>query len=285
MRSLMPLALCLVCLPAFAATPTEVEYSHPDGVSLKLDACVPDGPGPFPAVILIHGGGWNSGDKSGGRRHALIAPMEAPLTQAGYAWFSINYRLVPHAPWPEPFDDVKAAIRWVYAHAREYRLDPSRIAISGESAGGHLAALAAVDPDPDTRVAAAVIFYGPWDLVRQYHFHGDKMGSMAGLFGSNVLDDATLAKLKAASPDSYFRPGLPPILCLHGDKDVQVPYDGDLQAQARLRALGDVCDLITIPGGPHGMFYWKRFDPGYQAKVVAWLDKTLNYAPARTGGN
>lgn len=269
-------ALALSCLAVRAATPQEVEYARVDGVSLKLDACSPDGPGPFPAVILIHGGGWNSGDKSGGPKRALIAPMEDPLTQAGYAWFSINYRLVPHAVWPQPFDDVKAAIRWVKAHAAEYRIDPNRIAISGESAGGHLALLAAVDPDPGTEVAAAVIFYGPWDLTNQYHFHGDKMGAgMGGLFQSQVFDAPTIAKLRAASPITYIRPGLPPILLLHGDADKQVAYAGDPAAQAKLRALGDVCDLITIPGGPHGMIYWDKFDPAYKAKTVAWLDRYL----------
>ncbi|HVW21759.1 MAG TPA: alpha/beta hydrolase [Opitutaceae bacterium] len=279
MKSLLP-GLILACSSAFAAAPVTVEYAHPGGVSLKLDACVPDGAGPFPAVILIHGGGWNSGDRTGGTRRALIAPMEDPLTAAGYAWFSIDYRLVPHATWPDPLDDVNAAIRWVKAHAGEYRVDPSRIAISGESAGGHLALIAAVTAAADTRPAAAVIFYGPWDLTDQYHFHGDKMGAgMGGLFGSQVFDAPTVAKLKAASPMTYVRPGLPPILLVHGDKDVQVRYELDPVYQAKLRALGDTCDLITIHGGPHGMIYWDKFDPNYKAEVVAWLNQHLPKRP------
>ncbi|HEX3728770.1 MAG TPA: alpha/beta hydrolase, partial [Opitutaceae bacterium] len=269
MKSLL-LGFALACSSALAATPVTIEYSHPNGASLKLDACVPDGAGPFPAVILIHGGGWNTGDRTGNPGRRLIAPMEDPLTAAGYAWFSIDYRLVPHALWPEPLDDVNAAIRWVKAHAKEYHLDPNRIAISGESSGGHLALMATLTATPDTKVAAAVIFYGQWDLVNQYHFHGEKMGTgMGGLVGSEVFDAPTIAKLKAASPMSYLKPGLPPIFLVHGTKDIAVPYDLDPVYQAKLRALGDTCDLLTIPNGPHGMVYWDKFDPNYKTEVVA----------------
>src|SRR5690349_2671850 len=97
----------------------DLEYGQADGESLRLDACVPDGPGPFAAVILVHGGAWNSGDKSGGSGKGLMAPMFEPLTRAGFAWFSINYRLAPKHPYPACIEDVETAIRWVKAHAAE----------------------------------------------------------------------------------------------------------------------------------------------------------------------
>src|SRR5213075_2196302 len=87
------------------------------GESLKLDAYVPEGAGPFPAVILVHGGGWTAGDKSGGPKKALIAPMQEPLERAGFAWFSVNYRLAPKHRYPACIEDVEAAIRWVKSHA------------------------------------------------------------------------------------------------------------------------------------------------------------------------
>src|SRR3954453_8729817 len=102
---------------ATAAHLTDIEYGTAAGESLKLDAYVPDGAGSFPAVILVHGGGWNAGDKSGGPKKGYMAPMHEPLQQAGFAWFSINYRLAPKQPYPACIDDVETAIRWVKANA------------------------------------------------------------------------------------------------------------------------------------------------------------------------
>src|ERR1700733_3715533 len=117
-----------------------IEFSRVEGVSLRLDASIPDGAGPFSAAIIVHGGGWVRGD-----RRIDVAPLFQPLTDAGIAWFSIDYRLASD---PLRFGiaayDVEAAIRFVREHAGEYRVDPERIALIGESAGGHLASLAAL---------------------------------------------------------------------------------------------------------------------------------------------
>ncbi|MEO5961347.1 MAG: hypothetical protein ABIZ49_13710, partial [Opitutaceae bacterium] len=88
-------ALCVAAgvSASVAAVQTDIEYGNAAGESLKLDAYVPEGTGPFPAVILVHGGGWTGGDKSGGPRKGYMAPMHEPLEKAGFAWFSINYRL------------------------------------------------------------------------------------------------------------------------------------------------------------------------------------------------
>ena len=133
--TLLLLSLC-VAVVARAGLQTDIEYGLADGESLKLDAYVPDGAGPFPAVILVHGGGWNAGDKSGGPQKGYMAPMHEPLQRAGFAWFSINYRLTPKHPYPACIEDVETAIRWVKAHAAEYHLDASRIALSGEWPAG-----------------------------------------------------------------------------------------------------------------------------------------------------
>lgn len=112
----------------------DIEFSRPSGEALTMDAHIPEGRGPFAAVILVHGGGWEAGDKRG----VFIQPLFEPLDASGLAWFSIDYRLAPKHPYPAALLDVEEAIRYVKSHAREFRVDPHRIALMGESAGGHL---------------------------------------------------------------------------------------------------------------------------------------------------
>lgn len=263
--------------PAAAVVKTDIEYGLAGGESLKLDAYVPEGAGPFPAVILVHGGGWNAGDKSGGpKKNAYMVPMQEPLQRAGFAWFSINYRLAPKNRFPANLEDVQTAIRWVKAHAAEYHLDPKRIAISGESAGGHLVALAVVKADERTRVAAAVPFYGVFDMAAMQPVGGPVRPNFEGLFGHDAAVDPAQRALREASPITYVKAGLPPFLLVHGTVDDRVPPAQSDQFQAKLQAAGVKCDLIKIPGGVHGMISWDKVAPGYQEKVVAWLKQTLD---------
>src|SRR4051794_5617678 len=139
---------------------SDIEYGRAGGVRLLLDASVPDGAGPHPMVIVVHGGGWGSGDKQ-----QDTGPITEPLTRANFTWFSINYRLAPEHRWPDCFEDVQTAIRWVKAHAADYRGDPGRIALLGYSAGGQMACLAAVRAEEDTRVQAVVGLAPPTDLL------------------------------------------------------------------------------------------------------------------------
>ena len=88
-----------------------VEYGRADGVPLLLDVHVPDGPGPFPTAILVHGGGFDEGSKS-----TNVRPLFEPLTEAGYVWFSIDYRLAPQAHFEQAKEDLFTAIRWVRSH-------------------------------------------------------------------------------------------------------------------------------------------------------------------------
>lgn len=111
-----------------------------------MAAHIPERPGPFAGLILVHGGGWSAGDKQA----AFVIPLFGPLDRSGLAWFTINYRLTPAFPHPAALRNVAEAIRDVKKHALEVRLDPARIAIMGESAGGHPVGLAATDSQPDT---------------------------------------------------------------------------------------------------------------------------------------
>lgn len=138
-----------------------IEYGQAAGAPLYFDASIPEGSGPFPAAIIVHGGGWVRGD-----RRTDVTPLFHPLTRAGIAWFSIDYRLAADmSRFGAAIADVKTAIRFIKAHAADYRIDPERIALIGESAGGQLAAMAALDPEPETRVKAVVALYAPTDLV------------------------------------------------------------------------------------------------------------------------
>ncbi len=262
---------------------SDIEYRRVDGESVRLDAMVPDGPGPFPIAILIHGGGWSSGDKSGSNKpgdSADITSWFAPLTGAGFTWFSINYRLAPKHPWPAGFSDVQEAIRWVKAHAAEYKGDPRRIALFGHSAGGHLACLARVLAGPDTRVQAVVGFAAVTDLEADTMFRGGLSTSLQNLLSlPKTATPGVLARLRELSPIAHVAPGLPPFLLVHGDADKTVPYAQSLAFQQRLREGGDVCDLITIPGAPHRLIGWETFLPHYPDLIVAWLRRELPGGP------
>ncbi|MBL8829350.1 MAG: alpha/beta hydrolase, partial [Planctomycetaceae bacterium] len=156
--------------PLPAGLHNDIEFARIGDVSLTLDAFVPPGKGPFPTCILVHGGGFVRGDKQ-----SYIKPLFAPLSQAGFAWFTINYRLAPQHRWPACADDVATAIRWVKHHAKEYQVDTRRIALIGESAGGHLVSWAGVHGRGDTSVAAVVPFYAPHDLALQVR-HRQQLG-------------------------------------------------------------------------------------------------------------
>ncbi len=253
----------------------DVEYGRAGGERLLLDAWVPPGPGPHPAVILVHGGGWTTGDKSGNGRGAFMVPLHAPLQRAGFAWFSINYRLAPKHRFPACVEDVETAIRWVKAHAAEFRVDPRRVALSGESAGGHLVALAAVRADASTRLAAVIPFYAPLDLAAMTVPGTALRAPFAALFGRTETDAATLAVLRDASPLTHAKAGLPPFLLVHGDADDRVPLAQSEAFHARLRALGVPSELQVVPGGVHGMVSWGKVAPDYADRIVAWLRRTL----------
>ena len=139
----------VLAAPATSATVRDVVYGEVAGETLLLDAVVPSGAGPFPFLLLIHGGGWTGGDKAGD-----IAPLLSPLAAAGFTCVSINYRLAPQHRWPACRDDVLAAIRWMKAHAATFKGDGSRIALIGYSAGGHLASFAATVVDDSARSKA-----------------------------------------------------------------------------------------------------------------------------------
>jgi len=276
MKSALLFALLLTTALSAAEKPftlpglkQDIEFAKAGDVSLTLDAFVPEGEGPFLTCILVHGGGFTKGDK-----HSFIKPLFEPLSKAGFTWFTINYRLAPQHAWPACADDVASAIKWVKAHAAEYKVDVNRIAIIGESAGGHLVSWAGVTGQGDTRVAAVVPFYAPHDLVVQVE-RRKALGGLGGLIGTEELNDAALKKLAEISPVNHIEPGLPPFLQIHGDKDETVPLSQSVNFEAKMKAAGNRCETIVVPGGIHGMGGWEKLGSDYQQQLIAWLRKTL----------
>lgn len=283
MRLLSTIALAAsLLLPvemSAAALTKDIEYGRAGGEVLRLDASAPDGTGPFPVAILIHGGGWRRGDKSGSSTpgdNADISPWFAPLTAGKFTWLSINYRLAPDHPWPACYEDVQTAIRWAKAHAREFKGDPQRIVLIGHSAGGQLACLAAVQADTATRVQAVVGFSAVTDLEHNVVGKPELGTSLQNLFKlPAAVSPASLATLRAASPVQHVKAGLPPFLLVHGDADPGISIQQSIAFQTKVRAVGGTCDLITIKNGPHSLVAWEDIDTSYKAKMVAWLHAHL----------
>jgi len=263
-------ATALLAVIARAELKTDIEFARAGGTNLTLDAFVPEGSGPFPTCILVHGGGWTKGDKT-----SFIKPLFEPLSKSGFTWFTINYRLAPQHRYPACVEDVETAIRWVKAHAAEYKADPQRIALIGESAGGHLVSLAGVQAKADTRVAAVVPFYAPHDMELQAKQSKTFPAWVEALFGLKELNDTASRILRDASPINHVRKGLPPYLLIHGTKDALVAFEQSLKFQEKMKAAGNVCDLIVIEGGAHGMGGWEKVDPSYKEKLVTWLRAAL----------
>ena len=147
----------------------------------------------------------------------------------------------------------------------------------GESAGGQLVAMAVVRARDDTRVAAAIPFYAPVDLEADTERRGGLSLSLRDLFGRPYkVDSAVTQLLSEASPINHIHSGLPPFLLVHGTADMSVPYSQSLEFQAKLKAAGVSCDLITIDDGVHGMARWEATDPTYKDKVVKWISEKLS---------
>jgi acetyl esterase/lipase len=228
---------------------------------LLLDLHVPAGPGPWPLAVWVHGGAWLSGDRR------TLPPTVAPvgfhdrLLRRGYAVAGIDYRLSGEALFPAQLHDVKAAIRWLRAYAADLDLEPGRFAVWGESAGGHLVALAALTADAagaelegevgltgvSSRVQAVVDWYGVSDIVGLGREHPDS--PEAQLLGGRPTDLRELAAL--ASPTEHAHAGAPPFLCMHGTDDQIVPYSQSEHLAAVLHAYGVRCDMYPVPGADH----------------------------------
>lgn len=260
----------------------EVAYGQPSGQPLLLDVYGCDKPGPHPAVILIHGGGWYAGDKRD------CAPVARQLSALGFVCFAVNYRLTPAAHFPAQVQDCARAVRWVRAHAKDYGVDPNRIGAWGESAGGSMALmLGAMKPqdfqdpaDPNRHLSAqvrcVVDLFGPAEFRRPAQWPVVAMRAAYGYFGG--WPDAHAAIRAEASPAAHVWKTSRPVLLVHGDRDKLVPLQQSLLMKAALDQAGVENQLVVVPNAGHNL---TGVSPQQRAQIIAdaqqWLRDHLSH--------
>ncbi|HVF33458.1 MAG TPA: alpha/beta hydrolase [Acidimicrobiales bacterium] len=253
----------------------------PGGRDLRCDVYTPPGVTPgsgAPCVVLVHGGAWRSGDKTQLRGYGIL------LGRAGYVCVAPEYRLVGEAPWPAAIHDVKAVLRWARASADDLGIDPSRIAIEGNSAGAHLALLAAGTPGVaelegegghpgvSTEVAAVAAVYAP------VLFFDPATGHSKGAIPLLALvDDGDAAAAQLASPVHHVSPAFPPTLLVHGTSDTTVPVSASVRMYEELVAAGVPADLHLYAEQPHAFDAQPSFGRQVAAEMLLFLDR---YVPA-----
>ncbi len=237
------------------STDKDVTYCRMDGVTLQMDVYYPPSASePWPLVVYVHGGGWQSGDKNEGAGYREVAGLQ----NEGFLVVSINYRLAPQAKFPAQIQDVKCAIRYFRAQASTYNLNSSKIGVWGGSAGGHLVSLLGTSDssagwdvgeylDQSSRVQAVVDMFGPADLTRSFAGLGSQL--QKDVFGAASPTDPILA---AASPITYVSPDDPPFLILQGEQDDLVPVEQSQSLYDSLQAASVGCELVFVQNAGHG---------------------------------
>ncbi|MEU3188235.1 alpha/beta hydrolase [Streptomyces sp. NPDC006923] len=240
-----------------------LSYATNSGYRARLlDLSVPAVTGPAPVVVWIHGGAWMEGDRRHPPPTVSADLLFGSLLRAGLAVAAIDYRHAREAPFPAQLHDVKAAIRYLRHYAGQLGIDGTRIGVWGESAGGHLAALAGLTgagrpplegtegvAEGDTTVAAVVDWYGISDLSPLLPDDPGPDDPFATLLGGDRADRARRAA--AASPVSYARSSAPPFLLIHGSRDTLVPFEHSERLAGLLRAAGNEVELVSVPGAEH----------------------------------
>ncbi|MEK6230797.1 MAG: alpha/beta hydrolase [Luteolibacter sp.] len=214
---------------------------------------------PTPAVLLVHGGGWN-----GKERRSDMSAIAKTLAKRGYFVMNATYRLTPDWKFPAQTDDLGAALRYMQKNEKTLSIDTSRIATFGYSAGGHLAAL--IGLDPDNGVKAIVAGGAPADL----RFWPD--GKLTGLLLGGPLK-GNEAIYRKASPVSYVRKDSPPVFIYHGTADDLVPVEHPKAFIGALQAKGVPHETYWIKGRSH--IFAHLFSAAAIPKAIDFLDKNL----------
>ena len=281
MRWLFALSFC--CLVSAQTPPVavlDVEYSTV-GQRVAMDIYRPADDALHPAVLLVHGGGFRAGNRQS------YTKLATRLAQHGYVAATVSYRFAPQFPFPAAVHDVKAAVRFLRANAKQYHLDPDHIGAAGGSAGGHLVlflGLTANVPEFEgtgpnrefsSRVQCVADYYGPSDFTQSYAKSVDA-AEVLPLFLEGDLVHKRPAHIRA-SPLNWVTPDAAPILALHGTQDTYVAYEQSVWLLERLLGAGVPAELETIPGAGHG---FKGADADRaDTRAVAWLDRWLKGEP------
>ncbi|HWA96635.1 MAG TPA: alpha/beta hydrolase [Terracidiphilus sp.] len=279
-------AVAMVCFAHAAETRTPTEsglvYGVADGQTLTMDYYAPKGDGRHPIAIIIHGGGYQGGDSRSGSE-AYVADFLAP---AGYAVFSINYRLAPKYPYPYMVLDVERAVRYIRHNAKRWNADPNKIALVGGSAGGYLSNMVgllnapgdpkATDPvDRESARAQAVVSLYAQSSFEFVPLNADVHRLLDPLIAKKGMKEA----IREASPITYVNKDDPPFLEILGDKDEYIPMTEATNLQTALHKVGVRCDIIRIPGGHHGTGGWNKLPgvPDWEREMTEWLNARLDH--------
>lgn len=256
-----------------------ITYFSASGVDLKLDLYRRrDVTTPQPTLVFYHGGGWVQGTKEA----AAMSLM--PWLEMGWNVVNVEYRMARVALAPAAAEDAQCALRFVVSQAKNYNIDTSKIVLSGESAGGHLALLAGMAPESAgftaacagggfagnetavPKIAAIVNWYGITDVVDMLGGPNARSYAVQWVGGAANRD----AVARNVSPLTHVRADLPPILSIQGDADPIVPYSQNVRLRDALSKAGVKHELFTVPGGGHG-----NFKPEERVKIYAKIREFL----------
>jgi acetyl esterase/lipase len=270
------LVLLTLLLPGFlygqpgsdVAITKDIVYRKIDRKELKLDIGKPEGSGPFPVVLFFHGGGWQQGNKS--HMHKWIRKF----VEQGYVGVTVAYRFAPEYRWPSQIEDAKEAVRFLRAHAAEYNIDPQRVGVMGESAGGYLALMLGVTdlkdslegksqfPEFSSAVQCVVSYFSATDftaprkelspelkqdMLNYYNKPLDQV--LTDFTGATSKDDPRLTRISVLS---YVDENDAPVLIFQGDMDPFVSLEHAIKLQKKLEEAGVPHELVVVKGGGHG---------------------------------
>jgi acetyl esterase/lipase len=244
------------------------------GRMFRMDLYVPPNPGPnlHRAVILIHGGGWVSGDRTS------MEPIAYVLAEDGFLSATTDYaHAQPGQLWPAQLEDVRAAVRYIRSHAEELKIDPTRIAAAGISAGGHLSMFLGVSDDKKNAVSSSVQAVGSisgiLDLNLPLTPEGERYKIVQQLLGEGSTVD--VAARKKASPINFATKSSAPVFFIQGKQDPLVPPDQSEKAMARLKALGVDCKMVMVDGMGHGLDVSVNSQRAALDELASWLKSKL----------
>lgn len=267
--ALIPAALMLAAaaFPAAAGgfeTRRGLVYSRGCGEALTLDAYVPEGPGPFPGVLVIHGGGWSA------RRPSDMRRIAKALARRGYVALNVVYRLAPEHRYPAAVDDVREALRWARRESAALKLDPARVGAWGYSAGAHLAAMLGVedgaDIAPADKVSAVVAGGTPADFEMY-----PKSPIITPFMGKTFADAPE--EWREASPVNHAGPGDAPFFLYHGDRDTLVEPEQARRMAVALTKAGVRAELFWLRRRGHVLAF--VFDGAAVRRALDFLDDVL----------
>lgn len=247
-------------MPApYAVEIEDIEYARPGGKPLLARLYKPQGPGPFPGVVEVHGGAWTSNDR------LTNTPIHRPLAESGVVVMALDFRMPPEAGYPAALQDINAAVRWLKSKAEAHGSRADLVGLLGTSSGGHQAMLSALRPGDadfvprdadknlDAKVAFVALCWAVLDPLARYHMVQEK--DIQRLVDAHHAYWPSVEAMERGNPQLILERGdrseRPPVLLLQGTKDDNLTPDMADRFAATYRAAGGEITLEKFDGEPH----------------------------------